>query len=63
MLLWSAVVVLMATGDRNGIGWFQQPQTDLWFPMISGVLWRALTSLAASYATLVTLRQRSAVAC
>jgi hypothetical protein len=59
VVLWSAIVVLMATGESNGVGWFQQPAHDLWFPLIIGALWNAFTFLAAGYATRLALAARS----
>ncbi len=58
-LLWSAFLAVMGTGENNGIGWFQQPAHSLWFPLITGALWNALTFLAAGYGAINALQRRT----
>ena len=46
-LLWGGFIVMMATGEENGVGWFHQPEQSLWFPMVHGAIWNAVTFVGA----------------
>jgi len=36
--VWCAAIIAMASGDQNGIGYFQAPQHDLVWPLVAGGL-------------------------
>jgi hypothetical protein len=62
LLIWGGVIVAFALGDENGIGWFHQPEQSLWWPMIIGAIWNAVTFLAAGRLAIHALLRRRWVA-
>jgi hypothetical protein len=57
-MLWSAFLVLMASGDSNGVGYFQQPRQSLVFPLVHGALWNAIAFLGVGVVCLPRLYER-----
>jgi LytTr DNA-binding domain len=58
VLLWGAFIVLMASGDTNGVGYFQQPGDSLLFPLLHGAAWNAATFLVSGLVLLPLLFER-----
>jgi hypothetical protein len=58
LVLWSAFLVLMASGDSNGVGYFQQPRQSLVLPLLHGALWNAIAFLGVGIVCLPQLLDR-----
>ncbi len=57
-VLWGSFLVLMASGESNGVGYFHQPGQSLVFPLLHGALWNTVTFLAAGFVLLPRLLAR-----
>jgi LytTr DNA-binding domain len=58
VVLWAGFILLMANGESNGVGYFQQPGHSLLFPLLHGAVWNAVTFLAAGLVLLPQLLAR-----
>jgi hypothetical protein len=62
LLIWVGIIVAVAVGKNNGIGWFHQPEQSLWWPMVIGAIWNAVTFLGAGRLAVHALLRRRWVA-
>ncbi len=60
-LVWGGIVVVLGSGERNGIGWFQQPRHSLWIPLLIGAGCNAAIFVLAGMSARAALDRRGRV--